>query len=409
MIARFLIVSQYFPPEMGAPQLRLASLARTLKMLGHSVQVVTALPSYPTDSIFPNYRGKWLMRECWNTIPIIRGWAYPAKGKGVGRLFNYLSFMPFALLGMMRAVRPDYLFIETPPLFTFLPAWLIARRWRVKTIVNVADPWVDAAREFGILSSEASFKAAESLERWIYTRADWVSTVTEGMVQLLIERKGVPPEKILFLPNGIDTEIFRPLPSENSPDLPCKPLMLYTGILGYAQGLGTLLECARRLQNEAINFLLVGDGAERESLVARARTMGCKNVFFLPPKPPEEIPLLYANAEAGLVTLRNLPLAQGARPSKTLAIMACGKPVVYSGAGEGAEIVRRARAGLVVPPEDPEALAEAIRYILRHPDQAREMGENGRQFVEQHFSWRRLVQDWLSQMENTERASGGAT
>ncbi|GBC90643.1 Alpha-maltose-1-phosphate synthase [bacterium HR14] len=378
-------------------------------MLGHSVQVVTALPSYPTDSIFPDYRGKWLMRECWDGIPVIRGWAYPAKGKGVRRLFNYISFMPFALLGIMRAARPDYIFVETPPFFTFLPVWLTARRWGVKTIVNVADPWVDAARELGILSSDALFKAAESLERWIYARADWVSTVTKGMVQLLIERKGVPPEKVLFLPNGIDTEIFRPLPPENSPDLPCKPLMVYTGILGYAQGLDILLKCAHRLQKETVNFLLVGDGAERESLVAQARSMGCANVFFLPPKPPDKIPLLYAAADAGLVTLRNLPLAQGARPSKTLAIMACGKPVIYSGAGEGAEIVRQARAGLVIPPEDPEALAEAIRYILRHPDHAREMGENGRRFVEQHFSWRRLVQDWLSQLEDKAHTPGGAS
>lgn len=407
-MANFLIVSLYFPPEVGAAQMRLESFARALQDLGNSVEVVTAMPSYPTGSIFLAYRGRWISQEQWNGIPVIRSWAYPAKGKGVRRLLNYLSFIPSAFMGLMRASRADYIFVETPPLFGFFPARIFAKRWSSKVIVNVADLWIDAAKEFEAISNPLLLNLAYSLEKQVYAKADWVSAVTVGIFQSLVNHKGVPAHKVLFLPNGVDTDLLRPAAHPTPMRRANKGVILYTGSLGYIHGVETLLETARVLREEPVHFLIVGDGSERENLILQSHLKNCSNIDFVDPLPHKEIAQLYDSAVAGVVMLRKMSLNYAVRPAKMLTIMACGKPVLYSGEGEGADIVRQAEAGIVVPPEDPGALAHAILYLIRHPDEAHQMGMNGRRFVEQNFSWRQLVKRWLSELEQKERIYGGA-
>jgi glycosyltransferase involved in cell wall biosynthesis len=146
-------------------------------------------------------------------------------------------------------------------------------------------------------------------------------------------------------------------------------------------------------------LVFIGDGSERASLEQEARALQLRNVQFLPPKQLPYVARLYSIAVAGLVALRNVPLFEGARPSKMFPIMASAKPVVYSGHGEGAALVESARAGLVVPPENPRALADAIRTLLCNPELVGQFGQNGRRYVEENLSWSALVKDWLRQLE----------
>ncbi|MGH9702168.1 MAG: glycosyltransferase, partial [Candidatus Acidiferrales bacterium] len=138
---RILILTQYFPPETGAPQTRLAALARELVRLGHEAEVVTAMPNYPVGKIFPSYRGRFYCREAWEGVPIHRVWVHASMGKGLGRLLNYLSFSVFSLFALSQTRRPDYIFVESPPLFAALPGILVAKLWGVEIILNVADLW----------------------------------------------------------------------------------------------------------------------------------------------------------------------------------------------------------------------------------------------------------------------------
>jgi glycosyltransferase involved in cell wall biosynthesis len=402
---RFLLLTQYFAPEVGAPQVRLAAMSRELIRMGHQVEVVTALPNHPTGKIHPEYRGRAIVSESWEGIPVHRVWLYPSTGAGVKRLANYGSFVLTSLAGMARAQRPDVLFVESPPLFLSPAAHMAARAWRIPWVFNVADLWPDSVRELGLMSEGAMLRAADRLEAWTYRHADFVNAVTEGIRGTLLGAKGVPEEKVLFLPNGVDTTMFSP--ADPDPALVAelglqgKKALLYAGTLGVAQGLEVAIEAMTRLRDTCpeLVLLFMGDGSAREDLERLASSRRLDNVRFLPPGPPEKVAHLYSVAFAGFASLRNVPLFEGARPSKIFPVMASGLPVVYSGAGEGARLVAGAGAGVVVPPEDPGALAAALQSLAADPERARALGANGRRHVEAHFGWGALVEEWLGSLQ----------
>jgi len=397
---RFLILTQYYPPEIGAAQARLSAFAGQLQRAGHEVEVVTALPNYPGGKLDEADRRLLGRREVLDGVPVRRTWLLTATGVGARRLASYLSFAATGLVSALVAGRPDVVFVESPPLFLGVSGWMAARRAGAAFVLNVSDLWPDSVRDLGVLSDGRALRAAERLERWLYARATAVTAVTDGIRQALLERKGVPAHKVLFHPNGVDLDQFRP----TDPDpavrarhgLPAGPLVLFTGNHGYAQALDTVIEAAALVPE--VTVVLVGAGSDKARIEALAEERGTTNVRFLPPVPQSEIAPLYGQAVAGLATLRNSALMEGARPAKALAVMGCGRPVIYSGAGEGAALVRTADAGLVVPPEDPRALAAAIRRLAKDPEEAARMGASGRRYVESHLSWPALTDAWLADL-----------
>lgn len=408
---RFLVLSQYYPPEIGASQTRLAAMVRVMKNLGHEVEVVTAMPNHPTGRIFPEYRGRLYCREESHGVTVHRVWLYPSTGAGLRRMINYLSFAAMCLIALFRASRPDYVFVESPPLFLSVPGYLMARRWGAKMIFNVADLWPDSVRELGLMKNGFALSLATRLEKWTYRVADHVNAVTEGIRSILIEKKRVPLSKILFLPNGVDTQLFRPRPADNELasrlGLVGKRLIVYAGTMGYAHGVEVAINAAAMLRDQTdIVFIFVGGGSEERKLKLLAENWGLRNVMFLGPVPPEDVVRLYSLAFAGLSTLRNLPLFEGTRPSKIFPIMASGVPVIYSGSGEGARLIEAAHAGIVTPPEDSQALADTVRQLARNPDLAARLGSNGRAYVEKHLTWSTLVADWLRQLSEGSSLGG---
>ncbi|MFW5860263.1 MAG: glycosyltransferase family 4 protein [Planctomycetota bacterium] len=398
---RFLILTQYFPPEVGAAQVRLASLVRELVRCGHEVEVVTALPNYPSGRILPEWRGRFQRCDRWDGIPVRRVWLHPATGSGLWRLISYLSFTLTAWCPLLRARRPDVLFVESPPLFLGLTA-IAYRRWRgrrTRVLFNVADLWPDSVVRLGLMTNRRFLHLAYRLERWCYARSDGVVAVTEGLRATLTGAKRVAPERVSYLPNGVDTRLFAPGPEpadlREELGLDERPVVLYAGTHGFAHGIETALAAARLLSGRQVQFLFVGDGSEKARLTERARGMG--NVVFREPMPPERIALLYRMSVAGLSTLRDNPLFAATRPAKIFAAMACARPVIYSGAGEGARLVGEVEAGPVIPPEDPAALADAVCTVLDEPARARAWGENGRRHVVSHYAWSMLVRRWLQQ------------
>ena len=400
---RFLILTQYYPPEIGAPQIRLSAVARQLKTLGHEVEVVTGLPNYPTGRIAPGYRRCFYRREDIDGVAVHRVWLYPALGSGLRRMANYLSFVLTSLWGLLRCQRPDFVIVESPPLFLSMSGFLAARRWGAGMIVNIADLWPDTVRELGMLKDGPLLKLSERLEDWTYRAAVQVSAVTDGIRTRLIEEKGVPPGKVLFMPNGVDTELFKPRPPDvglaEELGLQGKSVILYAGNIGTAQGLDTVLQASSLLSDrEDIAFVLIGDGSERSRLQAMVREEGLPRVKFFDPAPPEFVARLFSIASAGLVILRDVPLFDGARPSKTMPALASSVPVLCSGAGEAARLVESIQAGIAVPPENPRALADAAVRLIDSPEEAREMGRRGRKYAETHLGWPTLVKDWLEQL-----------
>lgn len=397
---RFLILTQYFPPEIGGAMTRLKSFSMELIRQGHEVEVVTSMPNYPRGKFFIGYQNAFYKKDLLEGITIHRVWLYPAIGGGLKRMLNYCSFSLTCLFGLLRARRPDYLFVESPPLFLSVPAFLAGVLWRTPFIFNVADLWPDVIVDGGFMKEGWIVRCLRAVERWSYRRAAYVNAVTDSMFRTLHERKSIPAEKLLFLPNGVDTLKFRPsLPDEDLKrklGLTGKQIVLWAGTLGYAHGLDKVLEAAKLLEtNKEIHFLFVGDGSARGALLRLHQELRLTNVTFREPVSLDEIPAYYSIAFCGLSSLIDIPLFEGARPSKLFPILASGKPLLFVGKGESAHLIESAQAGVVVPPGDPSVLAEAILHLARNPGLCASLGNNGRRFAEDHLDWSRVVGDWL--------------
>ena len=405
---RVLILTQYYPPEIGAPQTRLAALARELKRRNHSVEVVTAMPHHLLGRTYEGYRGTFYMHEYIDGVKVHRTWVYAASGTGLRRMMNYLSFTLSSLFGLMRVKRPDVVFVESPPLFLSVPGWLAALRHRAKLVFNVADLWPDSVRDLGVMRDGPVIRVAELLEAWTYRHADVVNAVTDGIGEVLVSRKGVPRSKVLKLPNGIDVETFTPQPYDEklakSLGLDARPVFIYAGTHGIAQGLHHVVEAAKLLQEDAM-FLFVGSGPTKHALMQRAKHAGLENVRFVDPVPLERMPRYFSLAYASIVPLVRSDLMRGARPSKLFPALASAVPIVYSGEGEGANLVSNARVGVVAPPENPLALAETIRALCADRVERDAMAERARTLAVERFAWSSIVDDWLSSLAARRAAS----
>lgn len=400
---KFLILSQFFAPEVGASQVRLAYFCRELSAAGHEVEIVTAMPHHPAGRIFHEYRGRFYLKEEWEGLTIHRVWLCAASGTNLKRLLSYASFCLTCLFAVARASKPNYIFVDSPPLFLGVPGWIAAELWNVPLVFNVADLWPDSVRDLGVMRDGLLVDLAYRLERWIYRNSTIVTAVTDGIRDTLLKSKKLPPEKVLFLPNGVDTTLLRPSPPDqalkNKLGLIGKKIILYAGNHGYAGAVETILYAAQTLRDEtSIHFLLVGEGPEKQKLIELAANLGLSNVTFHDQVPLETVPAYVSISDAAVVTLRKSQVMAGARPAKTFVMMAGGKPIVLAAEGEAAVLIHAAGAGVVVPPEDHQALASAIRTLLQHPDIAAQMGACGRKYVVSNFQWSSLVRNWIAQL-----------
>ena len=402
---RVLILTQYYPPEIGAPQTRLAALARELRRRDHEVEVVTAMPHHLVGRTYKGYRGKFYMRDMVDGTTVHRTWVYAATGTGIRRIANYLSFTCTSLVGLALAQRPDVIFVESPPLFLSVPGWIAATLRKAKLIFNVADLWPDSVRELGVMQDGPMLRAAERLEAWTYRKADIVNAVTNGIEETLRSRKGVPAAKLRFLPNGIDVDSFSPRPPlqslARSLRLDERRIFIYAGTHGIAQGLEHVVDAAKLVEDRAI-VLFVGSGPTKHALLERARRAGITNIRFVDPVPLDRMPAYFSLAYASIVPLVRSELMRGARPSKLFPALASGVPIVYSGEGEGAQLVADAQAGVVVPPENPTALANAMRELCDDVATRNEMAERARALAVDRFAWSTIVGSWLQTIERKE-------
>ena len=379
------ILTQYYPPEIGAPQARLGELASFLNRRGDSVTILTAMPNYPRGVIQEGYGGL-LNREIREGVRVIRTFIYPTKRADyLHRLANYFSFvLSSAAIGTFALDHADYLITESPPLFLGLSGMWLSRIKRTRLIFNVSDLWPDTAIHLGLLRrGSVAHRMSERLERLTYRRAWLVTGQSEGILEGVRER--VPSCRTYHLSNGVDTRLFRPMPGDPIEEMSAgrSCVALYAGLHGLAQGLDQLLEAAALLRGEKLRLVLVGDGPEKASLVARAAEMRLNNVEFLEPLAKDRMPELLASADMVIVPLKTeIP---GAVPSKLYEAMAAGRPLVLAASGEPAQIVLKHRAGLVVDPGDGAGIAAAVQRLAREPLLRQHLGHNGRRAAQTHY------------------------
>jgi colanic acid biosynthesis glycosyl transferase WcaI len=401
---KFVFLTQYYPPEVGGAQVLMGSLAAEVKRQGHDVRVITALPNYPRGRIFEEYRERLFVREWREGIPVFRTWVYAAQtARLIPRLMNYFSFCLSSFLAFFWMGKPDFIFVDSPPLFLAFTAFLFAKAKGARWIMNISDLWPDAVEDSGLVQSGILMKVAKWMEAFLYRRADFVGTVTEGIQTILKDVKGLSAQKLLFLPIGVDTTLFQPRNADESliakHRLREKSVFVYAGTLGHAQGLPLLLDAADALrERQDIALVLVGDGPVKAQLQAERDERKLSSVVFADAVPLAEMPRWWSVARGALVPLKDQPIHQSARPSKSLPAMASGVPVIFSGQGEMARILNDAQAGIVIPPERRDPLVECIIRLTDDDELVRKLGENGRRLCVKEFSWETIVHRWLSEL-----------
>jgi colanic acid biosynthesis glycosyl transferase WcaI len=394
---RILYVSQYYPPEIGAPAARVSELAHHWVRMGHEVTVLTGFPNHPTGIIHPEYRSRFrglFHRERMEGVDVVRTWLLPLPNrKPHERILNYVSFCVSAAFRGMFLRRPDVIIATSPQLLVGLSGWWLGLLRRAPVIFEVRDIWPDAILASGV-SREGS-RLARTL-RWVsdllHRRCDHIVVVTPAFRDELVSKWAVPPEKISIVQNGVETELFSPKGDRASErallTLPGGYLVSYIGTIGFAHGLDTVVDAARltRLEHPDIQYLIVGEGADKDRLAALVAKEDLQNVHLLPALPRERIPALLRATDVCLVLLRRSPVFETVIPTKMLEFMACARPIVIGVDGQARHIVEEAGAGVFVEPEDGAALAEAVIALREDPERAGVLGTNGRAYVERELA-----------------------
>jgi len=403
---RILLLTTYFRPDVAANGVIMARLAEEFLASGHKVTVLTSVPHYDINQVWPEYSRKLVYAERTPLMSIYRLYTYVARDKAnvLQRLMAYGSFNLLSLATGAVLPRHDVMLVPSPPLTNGVIADLLARTRRTPFIYNVQDIWPDVAVRAGMIRNRGTIQRLRSMEDYVYRRAAAVTVLSEGFRSNLLA-KGVPDEKISIIPNFVDTEFMRPSAKSNSfsvrQRLAEKFVVLYAGNMGFSQGLENVLDAAKCLESFSdIRFLLVGNGAGRAGAETYRRTLGLHNVDFLPFQPHDDLPDMYGAADVCLIPLR-AGFTNESVPSKLLTIMAAGKPAIAS-VDEGSEtwaLLRRAKCGLSVEPENPDALAAAILRYYRDPDLRTVAGTNGRRCVTAEFQSRAVAQKYLDTMQ----------
>lgn len=381
---RLCILTQYFPPEMGAPQARLSELGERLVERGWEIETLTALPNYPTGQVFAGYHPFRTHVECVGRIRTVRVPIWPSKSGFLKRIRMYMSFVASSMYyGPRLCNRPDLLFVESPPLFIGYAARYLSRRWRCPYIFNVSDLWPESAIRMGVVRPGLATRLAERLELSMYRNAIGVAGQSEEIVESVRRRSPGTPTQVIT--NGVDTRLF----SRNRADEAAQsllgsepgPIFIYAGLFGLAQGLDQVLDIAASTPESVPGrFVLVGEGPEREHLLKRVEREAIPRVRILPAQPRDRIPVLLAAADVAVITLRtSIP---GAVPSKIYEAMASSLPILLIADGEASGRVEAAGCGIAVPPGDLKRARETCQQLATDEMLRRRLGEAGRQAAE---------------------------
>lgn len=395
------ILTQYYPPEVGAPQVRLSKLARRFAERGHKVFVLTAMPNYPKGKIYPGYGGLF-HREERDAVSVIRSYIYPTTGVEIApRLVSYFSFVFSSLIvGTICLPKLDYLITESPPLLLGLAGYFLSRMKKARWIFNVSDLWPETLVSLKLMKEGWDFRTALLLETFCYQKA-WLVTGQSREITEDIKLR-FPSVFTYHFSNAVDTSLFSPqcrslnMRDELAEDNVC--IVVYAGLHGACQGLEQVLKVAAELKDmKDLCIVFVGDGVEKKQLMKRAQALNLTNVRFLEPYPHEKMPALLASADIALVPLKVRFL--GGVPSKLYEAMSVGIPVLLMTEGEAADIVNKYQCGIVVSAGDVRGAVSALRKLVKDVDIRKQMGDRGRKAAIMSFNGQSIINKFIDFLE----------
>ncbi|MEO8068481.1 MAG: glycosyltransferase family 4 protein [Flavobacteriales bacterium] len=392
---RIVLLTQYFPPEVGAPQNRLSAIAHAFRAKGAEVTVLTAMPNYPEMRVHEAYRGKWKVKERVDGLDVIRAWLFVSTKRAIlPRLLNYFSFVFSSLVvGLFNLRKSDVLFVESPPLFLGIAALLLARAKGAKLVFNVSDLWPESAVQLGLVRNRTLIALSTRLEMRCYRKSALVTGQTQGIVADIQRR--CPDKRVVWVPNGVDFAAMDTF-SQGAVDRsrltamgikPADVVFAYAGIIGHAQGLDVVLRAAAALADRPlIHFLLIGAGPDLARLKTIAAELRTSHVHFIDKMPRAELIALLRYADAVVVPLKKNDLFKGAIPSKIFEALALSKPLLLGVEGEAERLfIAHGKAGLAFVPEDATDLARQVQRYADDRALMEEHGANGLRYAQANF------------------------
>jgi colanic acid biosynthesis glycosyl transferase WcaI len=396
---RVLIYSyNYHPEPIGIAPL-MTELAEGLAARGHQVRVITAMPNYPERIIYPEYRGRLYHTEERNGVQIQRCFVMTPKKAGLmGRFALELSFITLSFTQALRGWRPDVILNTSPSLPACIPVALLKTWFRCPSVLSLQDILPEAAIQTGMIKNPLAIRVFEALEAFAYRSATQISVIANGFRDNLLS-KGVPNSKMVSIPNWVDVDFIAPRPKETSQfrqrhQLQDKFVVLYTGNIAETQGISNAIRAAQALvAYPEIQLVIVGEAQKLAALEQLRQQLGLTNVSLLPFVPRAALPDMLAAADVALI-MQKRGVVGFNMPSKTQVLLASGRPILASVPQDGtsAQAIRASGGGLVVEPENPEALVQGILSLYHNPRRARQLAQQGRSYALEHYSFKRALE-----------------
>jgi glycosyltransferase involved in cell wall biosynthesis len=399
-VKKLLFLTQYFPPEIGAPQNRIYELAVRLQKKGFKVTVLTAIPNYPQMEIMKAYKKQFYFFEEMDGLKVHRTYIFVRKSRSLFiRLLNYFSFVFTSMvIGSIKIKKQDFIFCESPPLFLGISALLLAKIKKAKLIFNVSDLWPESAEKLGLVTNKLLIRLSTKLEEYFYKKSFLIAGQTQGIVNNIKSR--FPVKRVYWLKNGVDLSQFEYADCKtnwrkDNNFLSDDFLIFYGGIFGYAQNLEVIIYAADILRNkEKIKFVLIGTGPEKSNLIKLKNKLNLNNVFFFDPVSKVQIASILNIINAAAVPLKRIDLFKSAIPSKIFEVLASKKPILLGVEGEAEELfIKEGNCGLSFIPENADDLAEKILKLYQSPELAERLGFNGYNFVAQNFNRDKIAEE----------------
>ena len=380
-----LFLTDNFFPEGNAPATRTYEHAREWVNKGNKVTVITCVPNFPEGKIYDGYKNQWLFKESIDGIDVWRVKTYIASNEGfIKRTIDFLSFMFTSFMFGLFTKKVDIVIGTSPQFFTVISSWALAKIKRVPFIFELRDIWPASITAVNAMRSGWLIHLLEKLELFLYHQSDLIICVTQSF-KLDLQRRGVPRHKIKVITNGVNLAQYNHLPEKDLElselyNLKGKFVAGYIGTLGMAHALNTIIKAAILLKKfENIKILLVGGGSDRSRLVEMVKARNLSNVLIIERQPKEKMQKILSLCDLSIVSLKDTPLFSSVIPSKIFESMAMGIPILMSTPiGEATEIIQENKVGIVIPPENPISLSQAILDLEKNKSKIQLLSENSK-------------------------------
>ena len=387
-----LLVCYAYPPEVAPGGVGHKELAEDLTRAGHNVTVLTGWPNHPRGVLFPGWEARFRQVERMpEGFRIIRCGHSIHPRTMFWRLLHYFTFAVSSLVNGLAAGPFDAVMDDSTPIFGAWTAWLLARLKGARCVYWIHDMYPETAVDAGLMAPGPLYRLLLWADTVLCRKSDIVATISEAMRRKVLER-GIAPEKVVLAPHWQDGRKVRFTGRDNPwrrrQGIPLdKFVALHAGTLGFISGAEVMVLAAENLRNRPdILLLIVGEGVVKEHLVRKAQELRLENVRFLPFQPAEDLADMQSTGDVSLVTL--IPQSgENTIPSRVLGYLAAGRPVIASIRGDTptAEMIRSQNLGIVTPPQEGKALAEAIAYAADHRQEMERIGRNSREFFMSHY------------------------